>query len=381
MGILITKSDPGRDLGGVANFYARVAPHLPGDARLLVVGKRAGEEGPLAAPRRLLRDAAAVWAALDADPGCVLVVNPSLDARSLLRDAAAVREGLARGHRVVVFVRGWQEHTAALIERRLRRPFAAGFFGASAVIVLSADFRGTLRRWGYSGPVHTATTAIADDAAGAVDEAAVRARCRERRPLRALFMARMVADKGVVEALAAADAARRAGCDLRLTLAGDGPEVPRAARWVNDHGVGGVTFAGHLEGAAKRELMAATDVFVFPSLHGEGMPAAVLEAMAYGQTVVTTAAGGLRDFFADDEHGLVCPDARPATVAARLLVAAGDPALRERLGLTARAYALRHFTAAQAAERLVAVCDAVAADGRRGGDTDWFAAEGEGGAA
>ena len=374
MGILITAPDLRRG-GGVAHFYDRVVPYLPGDARVLVVGKRLDEHGALSAGARLAEDGRAVWRALGANDRGVLVVNPSLDARSLVRDGLAIQAARARGDRVIVFIRGWQGGTERAIDGRLGRAFAAAFFGADAIIVLAGTFREALRRWGYQGPVHTATTAVADDALSAVDEAAVASRCRSGRPLSVLFLSRIRADKGVFEALEAVRMAQSSGLEMHLGVAGDGPDLPLAARWVNEHGVEHVRFHGDVRGEVKRRLMAAGDIYLFPTSHGEGMPATVLEAMAYGMGVITCAVGGLEDFFVDGEHGLLSPDARPSTLAGRLEALARDAALRERLGLSAQRFAREHFTPQRAAERLLSVVAQVrdTPAGVVAPDSDWFA--------
>lgn len=379
MGILITLPDLRRG-GGVAHFYERIGPFLPGDARPLVVGKRLGEDGALSASTRLVRDGAAVWRALDSAGRDVLVVNPSLDARSLVRDGFALQAARARGSRTIVFVRGWQNETERALDGRLGGAFASSYFRADAFIVLASRFRRALRRWGYRGPVHTATTAVADDALRAVDADAIGARCRRDGALNVLFLSRIRKDKGVLEALEAVRLAQADGVDLRLDVAGDGPDLPAVARWVNETGVGHVTFHGDVRGDEKRRLMAGSDIYLFPTTHGEGMPATVLEAMAYGMSVVTSAVGGLEDFFVDGEHGLLCPDPQPSTVALRLATLAADRDLRERLGLAAHAYAQRWFAPRRAAERLLAVVDQVRAapPGMGAPDTDWFAEAADG---
>jgi glycosyltransferase involved in cell wall biosynthesis len=253
----------------------------------------------------------------------------------------------------------------------------APLLGADAVIVLAGRFRTALRRWGYRGPVHTTTTAVADDALDAGDAVS---RASRGRPgsLSVLFLSRVRADKGVYEALEAVRLAQKRGLDLRVSVAGDGPDLPRAARWVNELGVEQVRFVGDVRGDEKRRLMAASDIYLFPTSHGEGMPATVLEAMAYGMGVITCAVGGVQDFFVDGEHGLLAPDARPSTLADRLETLARDDTLRRRVGLNAQRFAREHFTARRAAERLLDVVAQVreAPAGAAAPDTDWFAEAG-----
>ena len=377
--MLITVPDLRRG-GGVAHFYERLEPYLPGDTRLFVIGKRPGEHGPLAAGARLAGDGVSLWRELGADDRSVLIVNPSLDAKSLVRDGVVVQTAKARGRRVVVFIRGWQDGTERTIDGRLGRAFAASFLGADAVIVLAGRFRAALRRWGYRGPVHTATTVVADDALGAANAGAVAASGERDAPLNVLFLSRIRADKGVYEALEAVRLAQRRGLDLRMSVAGDGPDLPRAARWVNERGVAHVRFLGDVRGEDKRQLMTASDIYLLPTSHGEGMPATLLEAMAYGMGVITASVGGVGDFFEDGVHGLVTADAHPSTLAGRLETLARDSALRARLGLEAQRFARLHFTPRRGADRLLAVVDQVrdAQDGAVAPDTDWFAPSGAG---
>ena len=83
-----------------------------------------------------------------------------------------------------------------------------------------------------------------------------------------------------------------------------------------------------------RELLAA-DVFCLPS-YREGLPMAILEAMAVGLPVVATAVGGIPDVVRDNESGLLLDAGDVAGLAVALAALARDPELRRRLGETGR---------------------------------------------
>jgi len=83
-------------------------------------------------------------------------------------------------------------------------------------------------------------------------------------------------------------------------------------------------------------IMAGTDICVMSSIL-EGQPLSVVEAMAYGCPIVTTAVGGIPELIQDGVNGLLCPPADPQCVAERIKVLLDDPALRKRLGNAARA--------------------------------------------
>lgn len=116
------------------------------------------------------------------------------------------------------------------------------------------------------------------------------------------------------------------------------------------HGAPGVRLLGHVSDAELASLYAGSTVFAYPSLYeGFGLP--VLEAMAAGATVLTSAVSSLPEV-AGDAALLVDPTDVEAIRAglARLL---GDPALRARLAEAGRARATGFSWARTAAATLV----------------------------
>jgi glycosyltransferase involved in cell wall biosynthesis len=87
-----------------------------------------------------------------------------------------------------------------------------------------------------------------------------------------------------------------------------------------------------------RGALAAYQFAVLPS-HAEGLPNAVLEAMAAGLPVIATAVGGVPDVVVDGVTGLLVAPRAPGELAAAIERLAADPALRARLGAAARAAA------------------------------------------
>ena len=68
-----------------------------------------------------------------------------------------------------------------------------------------------------------------------------------------------------------------------------------------------IYFLGLKEKEQVRELLRASDVFVYPSIHPEGTALSVLEAMAVGLPVVTSDVGGLKDVVEDNRDGFLFP--------------------------------------------------------------------------
>ena len=173
-----------------------------------------------------------------------------------------------------------------------------------------------------------------------------------------LFLGRLSQEKGVLDLLEAWQTL--SGPARLLVLAG--PEMPghhldaggAARRFVLAHGMQDhVWFRGPV--ADPERILRAVDVFAAPS-HYEGLSLSNLEALASGLTVVTTGVGGLFHYLRDGDNALVCPPHDKVSLAERLELAIGQPALRARVGAAARATAERCFDQEQICARLLEIC-------------------------
>ncbi|HTN83937.1 MAG TPA: glycosyltransferase [Sorangium sp.] len=135
----------------------------------------------------------------------------------------------------------------------------------------------------------------------------------------------------------------------RLLLVGDGPERGRLVALARELGLSErVVFAGERHDIPA--LLAALDVFALPSL-SEGLPLALLEAMAAALPAVATDVGGVATALVDGETGFLVPSGKVAALAARLSDLRADPGRAAQMGRRGRAIALRRYSAARMAER------------------------------
>ncbi|GAB2821402.1 glycosyltransferase family 4 protein [Actinoallomurus bryophytorum] len=157
-----------------------------------------------------------------------------------------------------------------------------------------------------------------------------------RRPARGIVVANLIAYKGhadLIEALALL------ATPPPLSLIGEGSERDRLTELIGARGLDDVvTLAGAVPDA--RDLLEHYEFAVLPS-HGEGMPNAVLEAMAAGLPVIATAVGGVPEIVSDGVTGILVPARAPADLAAAIEAIAGDPLLRSRMGTAGREHAER----------------------------------------
>lgn len=140
---------------------------------------------------------------------------------------------------------------------------------------------------------------------------------------------------------------------VRLVFIGDGPLRAELRRQAESDGVGHlVVFAGFRSDVA--DLLPAFDVVAFSS-NFEGLPIALLEAMAAGRCIVGTDAPGIVDAVSAESEALIVPIGDVAALSAALVRALTDAELRQRLGEAARQRFVCEFTA----ERMVASYETV----------------------
>lgn len=168
-----------------------------------------------------------------------------------------------------------------------------------------------------------------------------------------LTVARLDAQKGLPYLLEAATLVPEAA----FVIAGDGPERARLEALARDLGLGDrLVFLGRRGDIPA--LLASCDLFVLPSLY-EGLPLAVLEAMAAGKPVVATAIGGTDEAVAHGETGWLVPPGDPAALAGAIRALLADPPLARRLAKAGNARLRREFSAETMVARVEALYDAL----------------------
>jgi glycosyltransferase involved in cell wall biosynthesis len=157
-------------------------------------------------------------------------------------------------------------------------------------------------------------------------------------PLKVAVVARMIAAKGIEDAVVAVRRARALGAAVELDLYGSPhPSNPRSCSedelttWSAEPGI---AWRGRTADVA--EVWRTHHVAMLLTWYREGVPRSLIEAAASGRPIVTTDSPGCRDLVRDGREGILVP-LRDTEAAARALVElAADPELRQRLGQAAQ---------------------------------------------
>jgi glycosyltransferase involved in cell wall biosynthesis len=181
---------------------------------------------------------------------------------------------------------------------------------------------------------------------------------RTAKPFTLLCVARLIEKKGLPVLIEACRELRRRGVPFRCEIVGSGvlrPRLEQEIRWsgLGDH----VRLLGPLTQDEVRDRYHTASLFVLPSVvaadgNREGLPAAIVEALACGLPVVSTAVSGIPEVVRHGHNGLLVPpsDARALADAIQSLVA--DPKLRRRLRGNARASVVELFDIRRTSEEL-----------------------------
>lgn len=326
--------------GGISSveraLIAALPPHVA--VRHVATMREGSKAAKLGA---FLRALGATWSGTAAAAKPDIVHIHFASRASSVRKMALARLALARGCRVVMHAHGggYRDYWNGA-SRLQRRNIVRTLRRASALIVLGEAWRKFFAGIGVPDErIVVLPNPVALPAALPVRLGAT--------PVTFVYLGLVSAAKGAFDLVEAVGRMTPGGRSrLRVVIAGNGElEALRAriARGGLQETIGVRPWLGEQERDA---LLASAEAFVLPS-HREGLPMALLEAMAWGLAPLATPVGAIAEVVEHGRNGLLCPPGDVAALAQaleRLL----DPDLRGELGRAARRrvepLAVEHYT-------------------------------------
>ncbi len=226
---------------------------------------------------------------------------------------------------------------------------------AAFVVAISSFGRSQLFRWARHDDwpkLHVVRCGLGDDL--------LRAPLTPVPPApRLVCVARLSEQKGHLLLLEAAGLLAREGVPFELVLAGDGPLRAPIEALIGRLGLTAqVRLAGWMNGAQVREAILASRALVLPSF-AEGLPVVVMEALALGRPVITSALAGTPELVESGVTGWLVPAGSvEGLVTAMRAALAADPARLQEMGRAGAALVSAHHDAGREAAKLAALFEA-----------------------
>lgn len=339
--------------GGVAYYYRCILPHLTSDIEYFEVGAKGDDAGGLRNLWRLIRDYIHFIKKFRQKSYDIVHLNPSLNAKAILRDAIFLLIAKVFRKKVIVFIRGWDLAFEQLMRKYFSFLFRYVYSKADAFIVLSSEFQDKLIKLDFNKLIFRETTVVADTVLAQTDVKFLIAQRKARLgDFHILYLSRIEKSKGVYLALDTFRFLKGRYPQITMTIAGDGGEADRARDYADRNCIEAVEFAGYLDYDSKRIAFSRADMYFFPTFHGEGMPNALLEAMGYGLPIVTRPVGGIRDFFEDGKMGFITESLSSSVFADLIEKLILDNALRYEMGNRNHNFVVENCLASKVAMRI-----------------------------
>lgn len=131
------------------------------------------------------------------------------------------------------------------------------------------------------------------------------------------------------------------GLPYTLAIVGSGPLREDLEKYAKERGVN-VEFLGNLPNSELPKILNQHEIFILPSLY-EGMPKALLEAMACGLPVIGTDVDGIKGLIKHKENGFLCAT-DPKSIREAILKVMNDVELREKIGNQAQMTIKKNFS-------------------------------------
>ncbi|HEV7644661.1 MAG TPA: glycosyltransferase [Pyrinomonadaceae bacterium] len=316
MKILITAPslDESQNVSGISTIVRQIIEHGRLEYRHFTAGRKDREKAnavwvvkQAALPVRFF------WRCLNEKPD-VVHINTALTDLSIWRDAALAAAAKMAGRKVVLSIHGGKYLMNPFTSARVKNVTEKMLRRASAVIVYSElEKEEILKRW------PELDVKVLPNAIPFADVPAVVVGGDRKNEIPVMvFFGRFHESKGLHETIEAVRVLKNDGYVFNFKAYGEGPEREFFLNGMREALGEHFHYGGIIAGKEKWQRLAEADIFVLPSRYGEGLPMAMLEAMAVGCVVVVADVASVTAVVTDGENGYVVQPKNTAQLVEKL---------------------------------------------------------------
>ncbi len=316
MKILITAPslDESRNVSGISTIVRQIIGHSRFAYRHFTAGRKDGEK---AGAVWLVKQAALpirFFARILKEKPDAVHINTALTDLSIWRDAALTLAAKRAGRPLVLSIHGGKFLMNPFTNARLERTAEKMLRRASVVVVYSEyEKKAILKRWG------NLDVRVLPNAIPFADVSAyLTAAARDNAEPVLIFFGRFHESKGLHETIEACRILKNEGYDFQFNAYGEGPQREFFLAEMRDALGDRFHYGGIIAGQEKWRRLAEADIFVLPSRYGEGLPMAMLEAMAVGCVVVVADVSSVASVIDEGINGYMIEPQNTAQLVSKL---------------------------------------------------------------
>jgi glycosyltransferase involved in cell wall biosynthesis len=346
--------------GGITNYYYSIRKNFPDNIHYITRGARnwPHKANKFSEGMRMISDYVNFTMCLFTKDIQVVQTTTAFYGSCVIRDGIFLFIARLFGKKTIVFFRGWDNKFVYSISGIKKKIVEKIFFKANAIIDLSQQNIDHIKEMGFKNKLILETTLVDEALVKDINiEEHIQKRFHAPKK-KILFLSRIEKTKGIYVLLEAFKKINAVNPDVNLIYAGDGLELNDIKKLVEKEKRSNVTFTGFVDGKAKQDLFLNASVFVFLS-EFEGMPNAVLEAMAFGLPVVTTNVGGIASVFINEKNGFLVNDTNTNAIADNITALLYNEALNKNVSNLNYKEAREKFWSNVVAERMKIIFSSV----------------------
>lgn len=314
MKVLITAPslDENKNVSGISTVVRQIIEHGKAEYSHFLAGKK---DGAANSDSWIATQAMLPFKFLNAirtGKSDVVHFNTALTNRAICRDGAltALASAVFKRKPIIVSIHGGRYLLNDIENKTLASVTAQMLNRARVVIVLSENEKTEIKRRWKNLDVRVLPNAVPFFERGESER-------NNPKPV-IIFLGRLHESKGLNEIIKVCRSLRESGFEFRFECYGDGPMkdvfVAEMVEILGD----GFHYGGIVNGIEKLRKLAEADIFLLPSLYGEGLPMALLEAMAAGCIVVASEMASVASVIRDGFNGYLVEPGNTGQLIGRL---------------------------------------------------------------
>ncbi|HMQ04699.1 MAG TPA: glycosyltransferase family 4 protein [Pyrinomonadaceae bacterium] len=302
--------DENKNVSGISTIVRQIIEHCPHEFVHFKAGREDGEPAGIRWMSRQALLPIKFYGFLRREKPALAHINTAMTDLSIWRDLALCQAAKRAGVPVVLALHGGKFLVNEFESPRVEKAAARMLRSAKTVVVYSELEKLVVKaRWpGLDIRILANAVPVRDNG---------RAQGENDIPV-IIFFGRLHESKGLDEMVAACAALKNDGFEFRFTCFGDGPMRDSFLPKMKDALGEGFHYGGVVKGGAKFHELEKADIFLLPSIYGEGLPMAMLEAMASGCVVVASEMASVAAVIDDGVNGYLVEPGNTAQLVSRM---------------------------------------------------------------